>query len=159
MNTGCHWYCYILKSQDPNYLNYTYNGSTNNIVKRLRQHNGEINGGAFRTRIRRPWQYIAILRGMPNHQNALSCEWRIRYPTGNRKKSTRFSGVKGRIIGLNEVLMLEKWTSKCKDDNKDMKLDLWILKEYSEYLDKNLPNNVTVYEVDTIDSEQLIQKA
>ena len=33
--------CYILKCG-----NYTYNGCTNNFKRRIRQHNGEIVGGA-----------------------------------------------------------------------------------------------------------------
>ena len=33
--------CYILKCD-----NYTYNGCTNNFKRRIRQHNGEIKGGA-----------------------------------------------------------------------------------------------------------------
>lgn len=38
------YFCYILKSTNPNYPNITYNGSTNNLKRRLRQHNGKIVG-------------------------------------------------------------------------------------------------------------------
>lgn len=150
-----YWYCYILKSSNSN---NTYNGSTNDIVRRLRQHNGELTGGALRTKLHRPWEYIAILRGFPNHKNALSCEWKIRHPVGSAKKrkSAKFSGAKGRILSLNEIFRLDKWTNKCEEWNKDIpKLDLWILREYSEHLDKNLPDNVIVHEVDKIIPEEL----
>ena len=36
--------------------NYTYLGITNNSIKRLRQHNGEIKGGAKYTQNNRPWK-------------------------------------------------------------------------------------------------------
>lgn len=161
MNNSETWYCYIIKSMDPKYLNYTYNGSTNDIVRRLRQHNGEIKGGAFRTKIRRPWEYIAILGGLPNHHNALSCEWKIRHPTGcaRSRKPKEFIGVKGRIASLNKVLKLDKWTNQCKELNKDIpKLDLWIKREYSEYLDKNFPNNIAIHVVDRVGKDELYQK-
>jgi putative endonuclease len=45
---------YILLCND----NTLYTGITNNIVKRLRQHNGEIVGGAKYTRPRRPCQLM-----------------------------------------------------------------------------------------------------
>lgn len=148
------WYCYLIKSTDSQHQNKSYNGSTNNPIRRLRQHNGEIVGGAYRTKTGRPWKYYAILKGMPNHVNALSCEWRIRYPNNKRKKPAKYLGVKGRIIGLNEVLKLDQWTQRCTIANKDMNLELWILKDY-EYLIDNLPNNITLHIVDDIDPLKL----
>jgi len=136
--------CYILKSTDPAYKNHSYNGSTNNLTRRLRQHNGEIVGGAFRTHNGRPWIFCAYLTGLPTHVNALSCEWRIRYPDNKRKKEAKYKGVVGRIVGLNEVLKLEKWTSKCVENNRDMKLNLYILEEYRHLIDDQIPDNITV---------------
>lgn len=43
------WFCYILRNRDPRYRNMTYNGSTNDPIRRLRQHNEEISGGAKAT--------------------------------------------------------------------------------------------------------------
>ena len=43
------WYCYILRNKQPQYSHLTYNGSTNNPYRRLRQHNEEISGGAVYT--------------------------------------------------------------------------------------------------------------
>jgi len=48
------FYTYIVECSDGTY----YTGSTNNIEKRLRQHNGEIVGGAFYTRNKRPVKLI-----------------------------------------------------------------------------------------------------
>ena len=44
------YFTYILRCSDGTY----YTGKTNNLEKRIRQHNGEITGGAKYTRIRRP---------------------------------------------------------------------------------------------------------
>lgn len=145
------WYCYIIKSTTSN---NTYNGSTNNPIRRLRQHNGEICGGAFRTKTGRPWEFYALLKGMPDHINALSCEWRIRYPSNKRKKEAKYQGMKGRIVGLNEVLKLDKWTNQCQVMNKDMKLDLWIKTEYASLI-TDLPEYITLHITDQIDPREI----
>ena len=44
------YFVYILRCSD----NTLYTGITNNLEKRLRQHNGEITGGAFYTQNKRP---------------------------------------------------------------------------------------------------------
>lgn len=43
------WYCYILRNKLEQFKHNTYNGSTNNPLRRLRQHNEEIKGGARAT--------------------------------------------------------------------------------------------------------------
>jgi len=48
------WCVYIVKSID----GLLYTGVTNNIDRRLRQHNGEIKGGAKFTRRSRPWTVV-----------------------------------------------------------------------------------------------------
>lgn len=51
-----HWYVYILQCADDT----LYTGITTNPQRRLKQHNGELSGGAKYTRVRRPvtllWQ-------------------------------------------------------------------------------------------------------
>ena len=57
------WIIYLLECGDKS----LYCGITNNLDKRLKQHNGEINGGAKYTRSRKPltivYQENAISRG------------------------------------------------------------------------------------------------
>ena len=48
------YFVYILECADGTY----YTGITNNLEKRLRQHNGEIIGGAFYTKNKRPVKFI-----------------------------------------------------------------------------------------------------
>ena len=94
------YYCYILGNEN----NSTYNGCTNNLKRRLRQHNGEITGGAKATRNKGPWNYICIMEGFTDKIAALKCEWKIKHPTGKRRRPICYSGVKGRIKSLNLVL-------------------------------------------------------
>lgn len=48
------WVVYLLRCAD----NSLYCGITNNLTKRLRQHNGELAGGAKYTKVRQPCQLV-----------------------------------------------------------------------------------------------------
>ena len=90
---------YLLKCE-----NYSYVGMTNDIFKRLRQHNGEIKGGARYTSKRKGWYPVLIIDGFHDMKSAMQCEWRLK-----RGKK----GVLGRIKYLNDFLKdNERWTSK-----------------------------------------------
>jgi predicted GIY-YIG superfamily endonuclease len=141
------WYCYILRNKQPQYSHLTYNGSTNNPYRRLRQHNEEISGGAVYTHGRGGgWEIYALLTGFPDHRNALSCEWRIKHTNGKPgKRPTQHLGVNGRIVGLNDVLKLDKWTSKCLANNSGMQLKLYLAQDVARYIDMHtLPGNIEV---------------
>lgn len=111
MNTS-KYYCYIIRSTNPAFYNSTYNGSTNNLVRRLRQHNGELVGGAKATRGKGHWVYIAIWEGFQSHKEALSCEWRIKHPTNSKRRPSQYNGVEGRIKSLSLLVGLDCWTGK-----------------------------------------------
>lgn len=66
-------YCYILR----NGKGSSYVGYTNNPDRRLRQHNGELCGGARRTRGRGPWTYWILLR-LGTYSEALSAEYHLK---------------------------------------------------------------------------------
>ena len=150
------WYCYILKNKLGQFKHNTYNGSTNNPMRRLRQHNEEIKGGAKATHGKGgAWEICAMLSGFPNHINALSCEWRMKCPSGKPgKRESKYQGVKGRVSSLNEILQLERWTGKCIVDNCDFQFKLHIMNEVLEYLDmSNVPENTEVVVVEKIDKD------
>lgn len=124
------YYCYIIRSTNPAFSNSTYNGSTNNLVRRLRQHNGEIVGGAKATRGKGPWVFIAVWEGFQSHREALSCEWRIKHPTNSRKRPPQYNGVKGRIKSLSLLVGLDYWTNQSSGMENGL--------DYKLYLDENL---------------------
>ena len=71
------WYCYLLVSD-----NKTYVGATIDPERRLRQHNGELSGGAKATR-GYVWTRKCLVGIFDNAHDALSFEWHWKY---NSKK-------------------------------------------------------------------------
>ena len=121
------WYCYILANDQR-----TYNGSTNDPRRRLRQHNGELKGGARATSRAGPgWRVIALVAGFPDHVNALQCEWRIKCPSGRPGlRETTWKGPAGRVRGLGHVLGLEKWTGQTTIPCGSFPLHVWVEEKY-----------------------------
>tara|TARA_R110002074_G_scaffold302945_1_gene474169 strand:- start:221 stop:628 length:408 start_codon:yes stop_codon:yes gene_type:complete len=125
-------------------------------MRRLRQHNEEIKGGARATHGKGgAWEICAMLSGFPDHINALSCEWRMKCPSGRPgKREAKYQRVQGRISSLNEILPLDRWTGKCVVDNRDMKLKLHIVEDVVGYLDMSkIPSNIEIVQVETIDAD------
>lgn len=91
----------------------TYVGYTNNLERRLRQHNGEIKGGAKYTRGRK-WEFMGYIEGFPDKIIALQCEWKIKH-----------CGIRNREKAVEFVLNLDKMTNNSIILNKDMSLK-WI---------------------------------
>jgi len=165
------YYCYILKnsvtvgtnvepkkstSQPKNIK--TYNGFTTNPIRRLRQHNQEIKGGAKFTKKHgnKDWQMFVLIGGFPDSQNALQCEWRIKHPDCKRRISLKYMSPIGRINGLNEILKSEQWTSFTTIPSNTLILTIWITKEYSDKLDLvNIKPFVNLVIVDKLDLETL----
>uniref|UniRef100_A0A6C0BLR3 GIY-YIG domain-containing protein n=1 Tax=viral metagenome TaxID=1070528 RepID=A0A6C0BLR3_9ZZZZ len=81
----------------------TYVGVTNNFKRRLRQHNGEITGGARRTRAYRPWTPFLHVSGLTKSQ-ALQLEWALKH----RRKGG--AGPEGRVRTLEFLLGTAQWT-------------------------------------------------
>jgi len=71
------WSCYMLASLDGR---KTYVGATINPDRRLRQHNGEISGGARATH-GRTWKRVFLVSGFADERAALRFEWRWKYLT------------------------------------------------------------------------------
>ena len=84
--------CYLLLST---VSNRTYIGVTNNIRRRLLQHNGKLSGGAKYTQSCRPWKCHAIVGPFGDKRRALSFEWHWKRARG---------GVRNRCIKLNDMV-------------------------------------------------------
>lgn len=69
-------YCYIIVKG-----NHTYCGATNNLTRRLKQHNGTIGGGAKYTRRfgKDGWQYLGTISGFVSRSQCLSFEWHVKH--------------------------------------------------------------------------------
>jgi structure-specific endonuclease subunit SLX1 len=76
----------------------TYIGATKNVKRRVRQHNGEIKGGAKYTRSHRPWKLAWYIQGFPSWRSALSCEWYIKH------YSKKFRGPTKRSLARDQAM-------------------------------------------------------
>lgn len=101
MNYGC--YCLVSTEGK------TYVGFTTNVDRRLRQHNGEISGGAKATR-GSSWKRICTIAGFPTQQSALQFEWKWKHLSRKAKGST---AVERRCHALYRLLNEEQSTSNA----------------------------------------------
>lgn len=134
------WYCYLLYSEKKKH--FTYNGKTNDLPRRLRQHNREISGGAQKTLKHYPYNYFCILTGYFTEKEIMKIEWMIAHPTGHRRRPIKYNGKKGRIDGLDIVLNSEKF----KRIVEDRTIDLYIEKDLAQYL--VLPSFICLYDLE-----------
>lgn len=75
------WYVYVLVSA----AGRTYVGTSNDVERRLRQHNGELAGGARTTRASRPWLIGRVVGPFASRGDAVRCELRLRRLRGARR--------------------------------------------------------------------------
>ena len=74
---GLYTYVYVLRSASPG-TKRSYVGVTNDPMRRIRQHNGSLQGGAKYTKKFGPWRFHAIFRFDSRH-DALSVEWKVKH--------------------------------------------------------------------------------
>lgn len=87
---------YIIKSDNRSYI-----GMTNDFLKRWKQHNKIIKGGAKYTSKYENWTPICIIDGFKNKSEAMQCEWKLK----------RVKGYYNRIKNLSKILDNDKkWT-------------------------------------------------
>ncbi|KAG8365789.1 hypothetical protein BUALT_Bualt17G0008300 [Buddleja alternifolia] len=109
--------CYLLTSICPRFKGHTYIGFTVNPRRRIRQHNGEIRSGAFRTKKMRPWEMVLCIYGFPTNVAALQFEWAWQHPVTSlavRAEAVNFkslSGLANKIKLAYTMLTLPAWQS------------------------------------------------
>jgi len=74
--------CYLLQSLKQ--TGRTYIGFTVDPRRRLRQHNGELKMGAWKTKKWRPWKMVLVVWGLPNKITALQFEHAWQHPALSR---------------------------------------------------------------------------
>lgn len=102
------WSVYCLETVDKPYK--TYIGATLDVNRRLRQHNGELSGGASATR-GRVWNRVCHVRGFETERAALQFEWAWKYYS--RKLNLKGSPIQRRLQSLLALLNCEKVTAKA----------------------------------------------
>lgn len=119
------WHFYIIANNG-----CTYAGVSPDPTRRLRQHNGEIKGGAkYTTSKGKGWRHLCLIEGF-NKIQALQFEWAVKhYPPRDA------GGIINRLKKLICVLNKQKWTSKSPDASTVPLTITWIEKhnigEYS----------------------------
>eukprot|EP00123_Amoebidium_parasiticum_P021873 comp7536_c0_seq1/m.3194 comp7536_c0_seq1/g.3194 ORF comp7536_c0_seq1/g.3194 comp7536_c0_seq1/m.3194 type:complete len:279 (-) comp7536_c0_seq1:342-1178(-) len=100
------WVCYILREVTGK---ATYVGATVNFTRRLRQHNGDIRGGARYTRRHKGnWEGVCYVGGFRNQREALQFEWAVKH-----EAPRHLHGLTGRLTKLQKVLSKAKWTAQA----------------------------------------------
>jgi|TARA_B110000285_G_scaffold34102_1_gene36128 predicted GIY-YIG superfamily endonuclease len=97
------WIFYIIENNG-----YTYAGVSPDPIRRLRQHNCEIKGGAkYTTSKGCGWKHICLVSGFHNKIEAMQFEWAVKHaPPRN------VGGIQSRIKKLYSIFHKEKWTTK-----------------------------------------------
>ncbi|CAN6559265.1 unnamed protein product [Malus baccata var. baccata] len=109
--------CYLLSSRSPRYKGHTYIGFTVNPRRRIRQHNGEISQGAWRTKRKRPWEMVLCIYGFPTNVSALQFEWAWQNPTVSkavRQAAASFKTLGGLVSKIKlayTMLTIPPWHS------------------------------------------------
>jgi len=121
-------YCLISTTSRKSYI-----GATVDPHRRLRQHNGEIVGGARITRGGRPWIRVCHFHGFPNERCALQFEWKWKHLSthGSRRKKKAptapiyqtwskslgmklgHSALKRRLLALLHLVHLPQYTNSA----------------------------------------------
>lgn len=93
----------------------TYIGATVDLSRRLRQHNGEIAGGAKRTTSKsnasKSWVRACYVSQFPDWSATLQFEWR--WKQLSRKYTSGMNPVERRFRALHDLLGLSQSTSKA----------------------------------------------
>ena len=95
----------------------TYVGATKDVARRIRQHNGEIKGGARYTKSGRPWSIVATIEArdlktppVTDWTAALRLEWRIKHC---RHGGTGKDVVERRLNKVRTVLQGDERWREC----------------------------------------------
>lgn len=115
-------YVYIIHSD----FERTYCGVTDDLERRLKQHNGIIKGGAKATR-GRSWEFFFVIEGFKDRIEALQFEWKMHHPDGKKRKNKKYNGLEGRLLSIKDVFEKHLLIDTFKDNK-------YIIKGIDDYL-------------------------
>ena len=135
------WFNYIIFDKVK-----TYVGSTVNLNRRIRQHNGEIKGGAKYTR-GGSWQYYCVIFNLNNHKNTcLSEEWHIKWMTNKVKKA--------KSTKERRKLALEQYYATRDNNIAPYTYIIFVSRQYLEHMPK-MPSNTYTFITDDFSMENI----
>ncbi|CAA6662135.1 unnamed protein product [Spirodela intermedia] len=102
------WCVYLIVSSR---ISRTYIGVTNNFPRRLKQHNGELKGGAKASRAGRPWICACIVQGFKDKYGAFRLEARWKEASrSSPRKNGKDENAQNRLLLHREAAL-----SRVKD--------------------------------------------
>jgi predicted GIY-YIG superfamily endonuclease len=135
-------YCCYLIINSANFK--TYIGSTNNLERRLKQHNKIIKGGAKYTTAFKgngQWTPILIVDGFKEHKIALSFEWRMKRSKNNNGKLKPNSGYRNRIKEVFNIIESDLITNNGGNVSELEMLSIKVSNAHINLFDKVIDNN------------------
>lgn len=109
------YFVYLLRSK--HHKGASYIGFSTDVRHRLRQHNGEVKGGARHTSKYSPWTHVCVVSGFMNKSMALMFEWHWQHPSRSLVLKEAARGVKhhgrgplGKLLLLSALLGDRMWT-------------------------------------------------
>lgn len=123
-NNNSNYHCYLISCQN----RWTYVGITNDLNRRLRQHNGQLKGGAkYTTSKPSEWTIDLYITGFPDKRCALQFEWKWKHLDRKQTKkkglpSSSSSSLNRRHHSLGQLMQLERVTANAS------LLSLWPLR-------------------------------
>jgi predicted GIY-YIG superfamily endonuclease len=135
------YHVYIIKGIKNDKIKY-YIGCTNNLKRRLKQHNRELKGGAKSTHSYY-WQYYCILSNIKDNITALQIEWRLK--NASRKKNI--------ISKIEEFLeYIEKYNKSTPNSQEiDYKILFLLNEEIYHKINKKEWSNIIMIDVNDND--------
>nr|GEW60340.1 structure-specific endonuclease subunit slx1 [Tanacetum cinerariifolium] len=117
------WSVYLILSTNPPIK--TYVGVTNNFSRRLKQHNGELKGGAKASQAGRPWICACIIHGFETKSEACKFEYKWKNVSSkmSRKKKPKEEGGLHLLQHRNAALEKVEGLIDCGDLEFDWKLE------------------------------------
>ena len=116
---------------------------SNNVSRRIKEHNKEKFGGGVYTGKKGPWEVLCHIHGFPDMRSAIQAERTLKLLT---RHEYQFRRHEGKIKGLVHCLQtMEKWTGNYTGLIKEEKYCISIVPKYHHFLEQiSEKKNITI---------------